>query len=254
MAATVAATRAGARRGPRRMKELFLDDYLSEAEQWEWLKGVAREYWPWVLGGIVLGALGIGGWRVWQSRADTQAQAASLQFEQLRKTFTGPNHGQAMIDLGALERDHPSSPYVDQARLLAARFYVESGALDQAVTELSRVADTTKDHELSLVARLRLARVQIAQHKPDDAIATLDKAEPGAFEGRYREVRGDAYYAKGDKPKALAEYRNARIAELAAGGGGEQSLLDLKISDLLAQMPPAEPAKMGDSKPAAPAK
>jgi predicted negative regulator of RcsB-dependent stress response len=236
------------------MKELFLDDYLSEAEQWEWLKGQVREYWPWVLGGIALGALGIAGWYAWQSHADAQGRSASVQFEELRRTFTGPNHSQAMIELGALERDHPSSPYVDQARLLAARSYVEAGALDQAATELSRVADTTKDQELSLVARLRLARVQIALHKPDDAIATLGKVEPGAFEARFREVRGDAYYAKGDKPKALAEYRNARIADLAGGGGGDQSLLDLKISDLVAQMPPAEPAKMGDSKPAAPAK
>ena len=57
----------------------------------------------------------------------------------------------------------------------------------------------TKDAELALVARLRLARVQIAQKKPDAALATLNGLKAGAFEPRYHEVLGDAYYAKGDK-------------------------------------------------------
>jgi predicted negative regulator of RcsB-dependent stress response len=166
-------------------------------------------------------------------------RAASAQYESLRKAF-GSDHTQAMLKLGELERSYPSSPYVDQARLMAARSYVDQGALDKAATELKRVADTTKDHQLSLIARLRLARVQIAQKQPDAAIATLAGVDAGAFEARYHEVRGDAYYAKGDLRNAMQEYRTARVTDLAAGGG-DHSLLDLKISDLMADVPPAAP-------------
>src|SRR5207253_2441040 len=84
------------------------------------------------------------------------------------------------------------SPYADQARLLAARVYVDSGELERAAGELANVAERSKDRDLALVARLRLARVQIAQGKPDGALATLGVVEPGAFAARFHEVRGDA--------------------------------------------------------------
>jgi predicted negative regulator of RcsB-dependent stress response len=82
---------------------------------------------------------------------------------------------------------------------------------------------------------MRLARVEIAESKPDAALATLNAAEPGAFAARYHEVRGDAWYAKGDRPAALKEYRSA------AGSPdlGDAALLDLKIADLAADAPAA---------------
>jgi predicted negative regulator of RcsB-dependent stress response len=143
---------------------------------------------------------------------------------------------QAMVSLGELEREHPGSPYVDQGRLLAARIYVDEGALDKAAGELASIAEHSKDSELALVARLRLARVQIAQGKAESALATLGAAQNGAFAGRYHEVRGDAYYAKGDKAAALREYRAAQQS-----GDGSDSLLGLKIADLSAYAPAATP-------------
>jgi len=72
--------------------------------------------------------------------------------------------------------------------------------------------------------------VQIAQGKPDNALATLGPtADPGAFAGRYHEIRGDAFYAKGDKAAALGEYRSAQSA---GAEGGDTALLQLKIADL----------------------
>ena len=145
---------------------------------------------------------------------------------------------QAFVRLGELERDFPSSPYKDQGELLAARVYVESNDLDKAAHELETVMNGSKDHELSLVARMRLARIEIAQGKPDAALATLNAVEPGAFAARYHEVRGDAYYAKGDKAAALKEYRSASgNPEL-----GDAALLDLKIADLAADAPPTAAA------------
>jgi predicted negative regulator of RcsB-dependent stress response len=143
---------------------------------------------------------------------------------------------QAMVSLGELERDHAGSPYTDQGKLLAARVYVDEGALEAAAGELASVAEHSKDSELALVARLRLARVQIAQGRAENALATLGAAPGGAFAARYHEVRGDAYYARGDKAAALREYRAAQEA-----GDGSDSLLGLKIADLSADAPAATP-------------
>jgi predicted negative regulator of RcsB-dependent stress response len=75
------------------------------------------------------------------------------------------------------------------------------------------------------------------QNRLDDALATLNAVQPGAFAGRYAEVRGDALLAKGDRNGALKAYREAQSAQAvqaaAAGATGAGSdLLALKINAL----------------------
>ena len=216
-----------------------MDDYLSEKEQWEWVKTQVRENAPAVLGAIVLAAAVVLGWRWWQGRLDQTRLAAGAKYMQMVQALEGGDRTQALVVLGELERDHVGSPYADQAQLLAARMYVDEGALDKAAAELTNVADKSKDQELALIARLRLARVQIAQGKPDSGLATLAAAQPGAFGALYHEVQGDAYYAKGDKAHALAEYRSAQSSAQAGDDGGDSSLLALKVADLSAAAAPA---------------
>jgi predicted negative regulator of RcsB-dependent stress response len=211
-----------------------VEEYLSDKEQWEQVKTWLRENGLWIIAGIAVGAAALGGWRWYQDRVDSVAMAASTKYGQVLKAFERGDRTQGFVLIGELERDYSSSPYVEQARLLAARVYVDSGDLDKAVTELKAVMDHSKDADLVLVTRLRLARVQISQNKADAALAILSGLKAGAFESRYHEILGDAYYAKGDKSSALKEYLQAKMGDLA--GASEQ--LDLKISDLSAAAPP----------------
>lgn len=209
-----------------------MEEYLSEHEKWEWVKGLMRENVPWILAGIAVGGIGVGGWRWYVNHVDQRNLDAGAMYQQVLQSFGRGDRTTGLVSLGQLEREYPSSPYLDQAKLLAARIYVDSGELDKAHTELQAVMEHTQDKELGLISRLRLARVQIAQQKPDDAIATLNGADPGAFAPRFHEVRGDAYHAKGDNAAALKEYQAARTGDF--GGVTDTQLLDLKITDLLA--------------------
>jgi predicted negative regulator of RcsB-dependent stress response len=216
-----------------------LDEYLSEKEQWEALKRWLSENGAWIVAGVAVGALAIGGWQWRKGHIDKVSAEASGKYEQMLATFGRNDQSGGMAILGQLEHDYSSTPYVDQGRLAAARVYVESNQLDKAVNELQSVVQSSKDKQLALVARMRLARVQIAQQKPDDALATLNGEDPGSFGPRFHEIRGDANLVKGDKTAALSEYRAARSMDLGAGGGGgADSLLDLKISDLVADAAP----------------
>jgi predicted negative regulator of RcsB-dependent stress response len=209
-----------------------VEDYLSEKEQWEWIKGLLRDNGPWALAGIAVAAVGMAGWRWYGSHQDALGAEASAKYSEILKDFGEDKSSQAFVLIGELERDFSSSPYVDQAKLAAARVYVETNELDKAANELQAVAQRARDPELATLAKLRLARIQIAQNKPDLAITTVNGLQGGAFGPRYHEIMGDAYYAKGDKPNALKEYLSAKMGDLTGSADGQ--LLDLKISDLSA--------------------
>jgi predicted negative regulator of RcsB-dependent stress response len=226
-----------------------VDDYLlSEREQWEALKRWVRENGPAIVLGVAIAALAFGGYRWWRARQNNADLAAGAMYIQMENAFAQGDRTQAFILLGDLERQYPSSPYADQAKLASARAFVEDGELDRAADELQDVMQHSRDSILRLIARQRLARVQIAEHQPSQALATLNGANPGALAPLYAQARGDAYYAMGEKAAALAQYRLARAAD--TGGETDTGLLDLKISDLASDV--ATPAAPRSASPAAP--
>jgi predicted negative regulator of RcsB-dependent stress response len=218
---------------------MSVDEYLSEREQWEQVKAWLRANGAWIIAGIVIAGAGVWGWRWWQEHQNAEAIDASMKYESILDAFDKGDRTRAMTLIGELSREHPNSPYNDQAQLAEAKMYVQGGQLDKAAGNLRGVMERTDDSQLALTARLRLARVQLALNKPDDALATLAGApEPGEFDGRYREARGDILLAKADRSGALAEYKAAQ--EKAPRGTVDSELLDLKIKSLSDAQPKAE--------------
>ncbi len=223
-----------------------MDDYLSENEQWERFLAWLKENGPWIIAGIAVGALVIGGWRWWQSHKNSVDLAASARYGEVLQAFNAGNRGHALQLIDEMQRDDAGSPYTDQANLAAARVFVESKELDQAAQRLGTVMRESHDPELATIARLRLARVEISMSKPDAALDTLGPAQTGAFASRYHEIRGDAYFAKGDKAAALDEYRAALLA--AGPSLAENNVLNLKIDDLRGAAGSAQTAASAASK------
>jgi predicted negative regulator of RcsB-dependent stress response len=207
-----------------------VDEYLTEKEKLDQLLGWLRVNLPWIVVGLAVGGLIVGGWRWWQARTERSGIEASQAYGQILDAFEHGDRTRGLDLVEQLRHSHPDSPYVDQADLASARLLLETGQVDRAASYLNAVVGHSRDPELVVVARLRLARVQLAQNHADMALATLGTADQGAFEGRYAEVRGDAYFVKGDKAAALREYRAARVAMGPAQAAND--LLDLKINDL----------------------
>ena len=60
-----------------------MDDYLSEKEQWEWLKTQVRENaWSALLAVVVVTA-GVFGWRWWQGHQDARDLEAGAKYMQM---------------------------------------------------------------------------------------------------------------------------------------------------------------------------
>jgi predicted negative regulator of RcsB-dependent stress response len=213
-----------------------IDDYYNEQEQWERVKQWLRENGPWLVVGVLLGLGALAGWRWWEQRQEARAQSASASYGLLLETLQSGDRAKGLVIADELRRDHGGSAYADQADLLAARALVEAGELGPANDRLTRVMKGSKDPQLKLVARSRLARVQLAQGNADAALVTLGGAQPGAFGPLFESIRGDALYAKGDRTAALAAWRKAEADAAAVKGTPTVDLaaLQLKIGDLLA--------------------
>jgi predicted negative regulator of RcsB-dependent stress response len=213
-----------------------VSDY-SEAEQWERAKEWARINGPWIVAGIALAAAGVWGFGWYKDRRVAQAETASARYEEMLEAFTRNDRARGMTLAEDLNREYSWTPYASLATLMAARFQVEANELDKAAASLKTVMDGAPDNELRLIARTRLARVQAAQGKYDEALATLKVEQPGEFAPRLADARGDVLLAKGDRAGALREYLAARTGD--ADGRIDTELLDLKIRDLGGTPPPS---------------
>jgi predicted negative regulator of RcsB-dependent stress response len=204
------------------------EEYFSDREQWERVLKWLREQGPWALAAVAVVAAGYAGWHYLQSRQEQHYVSAASRYEALVEAFGSSNFDGGTKLADDLVREFPSSGYADQANLAVARYQVEHDELDKALARLQQVVKSTKDPELALVARLRVARVQLALGKADDALKTLDEVNPGAFAARFAQARGDILMSKGDRDGALKAYRAARDG----GDTVDSGLLDLKIDEL----------------------
>jgi predicted negative regulator of RcsB-dependent stress response len=206
-----------------------VSDY-SEAEQYERAKDWIRVNGLWIVAGIAIGAAGLWGWNWYHDHRTLQAEIASARYEEMVDAFSRHDRVRGMTLVDSLNQEYSWTPYAALGTLLAARYQVESNELDKAAASLKSVMDTAKDEEIRMIARLRLARVQSALGKYDDALATLKVESPGDFSTRLADARGDVLLAKGDRAGALREYLAARSGENR--GRVDEELLDLKIRDL----------------------
>jgi predicted negative regulator of RcsB-dependent stress response len=191
---------------------VYVED-LSDLEREEQLRSFWRDNWLTIVGGIAIGLGGIAGWRYWQSHSARQGEQAEGAYAAVLEALGANKREDAVTRASALRKEHPSSPYADQADLALARAAVERGELDEAAKRLRAVVDSSRDAELRQIARTRLARVLIEQSKPDEALALLDPANAGAFAPHFHDIRGDALAAKGDAAAARREYEAALAAD-----------------------------------------
>jgi len=89
-------------------------------------------------------------------------------------------------------------------------------------------SENSTESDVQHVAKLRLARILIAQKKYDEAEAALLIDHPAGFTAGYEELKGDLYVAKGEIAQARVAYDKA----INAAGGDASRWLRLKRQDL----------------------
>lgn len=206
-------------------------DLLSDDDQAEVLRAWLKKNGSSMLTAVVVALVAFGGWRWWLSHTESRALQANAAYEQALQAFDAGQLDAAIAQVDELRRQQPKSVYALAAQLAAVRVLVDNGQLDQAEQRLKDVLGTLPDPNLRPIVTLRLARVQSALGRNDDALATLGTAGEGPFAAAFAEARGDIRVAKGDSDGARRDYEQA-LALLDTDGPSTAPLVQLKLDDL----------------------
>lgn len=185
----------------------------SEEEQLDAVKRWWKENGMSLIAGIVLATAGVFGWNTWQDYQQGQAEAASMRYQQLVNMTAGNELNEEQLAsaremVSELTDEHGNTLYAELALLLDARLAVQQGNLEGARTALESAADSSRRYVQSL-AWLRLARIELADGNPEQALTLLDEPISDTLAAQRANVRGDAFAAQGDTEAAREAWNTA---------------------------------------------
>jgi predicted negative regulator of RcsB-dependent stress response len=184
-------------------------EYLTEQEQVEILKTWIKQYSLVILAGVLLAVAVISGWRYWQQRQQNILSHASTVYDDMLSTRAQNDTAATKTEADKIFEHYSKTAYGQMAALMMARSAVIKQDIPEAEKQLNAVMDHSKTHSIRQIARIRLARIQLAAGKPETALDTLKKIEDTNFAGLIDEVRGDAFLALNDTKNARQAYQQA---------------------------------------------
>ncbi|MFP4160858.1 MAG: YfgM family protein [Ectothiorhodospira sp.] len=182
------------------------EERIESIRRWWQENGVA------VAVGLVLGVGLLVGWRLWSGHTENQVLQASERYEALRYAAAQSDPDTAMEQARALAEEFNGTPYATLADLMLSRLAVEQGDLETGEHRLRRVMETAPHEDMAQLARMRLARVLLADDRPREALTLLESEMPEAYLALARELQGDAYLALDRETDARTAYDEAVMA------------------------------------------
>lgn len=216
--------------------------FESDEEQIEALKRWWQENGSSLLTGIVIVLVVLFGSRQWQASRIDKAEQASDLYESIlplvaqnsASTLTSESMGVLEASYDQLRNNHPDSIYTRYGALMLASVYVTQENYDQAAAELNWILDNpnlgflkSTEEEFFLTARLRLARIKLAQGQAQEAISLLTAVDPLDLAAGYAEAEGDAYLQLDQTEQARSAYERA-----IALAPDNANIIDLKLRGL----------------------
>ena len=193
-------------------------DHITEEEQIEALKNWWSRYGNRIL--LVFGTIFVG-FFIWQyvdQQQINQSEEASENFayliEELSRHGTSQPIAQDAIQnireiAESINKEYRNTLYSQLAKLTKVRMDVEQDKLDAAAKELRIVMESRSDEPDFLIIRLRLARVESARGKIEEALSLVQGIDTGSHKSLFEEAKGDFYLIQGNRAAAHSAYQSA---------------------------------------------
>ncbi|GKT11723.1 MAG: hypothetical protein ISEC1_P0692 [Thiomicrorhabdus sp.] len=200
--------------------------YETEEEQVEAIKTWWKKNGTQALGLLLVGVIAFSGWRYWTNTQYVSSANASSLYEILQMNAQQGSFGEVSREALKLMQEQPNSPYAVGAAMLYAKYSLEKGEAEEALTQLNWVTTHAKDFQLKNAAHLTIARVQIdlkAFDKARESLSALTKANlQGAEKANLDYVTGLVALAESKEGEARAAFTSV-ISNIKA----EKSLMGL---------------------------
>lgn len=207
-----------------------MDVYTTEEQQVEAIK----KWWDdnkWsVIGGVIIGISALWGGRAWLDNQHAYTEAASATYQMMLEQVSRGNNEDAATQAAQLLGKFSDTPYASLAALSMAKLKLDAGDAVAASSHLRWALDNTKEDAVRHEARMRLAKLLLADAKYDEALGLLNGVDAGVYTASYEQLKGDIHVAAGQLEAARTDYGRALASMTPAERGRE--LLQMKLDNL----------------------
>lgn len=183
--------------------------YMTEAEQVEQLKALWARYGNSFLSLLLVLVLAFTAWQWWQRRVEKINTQASIVYEQLLSQVMREKTDKITVLAERLKKDYTKTPYATLAAFHLARLAVNEKQLSRAKAQLQFALGQSQVPAFRQVARLRLARILMAETQFQAALDLLKTVDDKSYQGSIAQLQGDIYVALDQPTKAHQAYASA---------------------------------------------
>lgn len=206
-----------------------MDPYASDEEQVEAIKKWLKTNGGAIITGVALGIAAILSWQYWNSYQLSQAEQASIRYDALSLAVASDDLVTARQQAEDLINDYANTTYAALSGLMLAKFAAQENNNKSAIDYLQWVLNNSDQDEIKTIARLRLARIFIAETRLNEAATILEQINDPNFTAEVEELRGDVYLERNEPSKSRSAYEAARAA---LGNSSARMFLDMKLDNL----------------------
>ncbi len=206
------------------------DIFLTPEEQDERARKWLKDNGPALAIGIALGLGAIFGYEQYKDSVKSNAEQASALYEAALAEVADSSLSDIDAQVTELKENHASSSYAAKAALLKAK-KLSISDLDAAYAELQWVVDNSKETGLQHTARIRQAKIKLAQDDLAQARVLASFTPTQGFESNYSEILAEVNAREGNNERARELFQQA-IDTLPSSQASYAQLLTLKMDRL----------------------
>ncbi len=162
--------------------------YETEEEQVEAIKSWWKKNGTQLLTVVLIGVLAVAGWRYWMNAQYVDSANASTIFEVLQGNMQQGTFGEVSREALKLIQEQPESPYAVGAAMMYAKYSLDKGELEDALSHYRWIIEHSKDAQLRNIAYINLARIQIDLQQFDMAKVQLEHLDKAHLQGAEKSV------------------------------------------------------------------
>ena len=186
-------------------------------------------------------------WQYFDKRMLEKEAAASQLYQNMTVIMqnSGADNASVKTQAKQLIQLYPKSIYADFARLMLAKAAISQNALSKAKSWLTPVAEHSQNANLQIIAKLRMARIEIALGQSQTALELLKTVQSKAYALSVNRISGFAYYTQKDYAQAKLAWQKALQYANKPALAAIKRLLQMEIDSLaalnMAKTPEAPP-------------